>query len=66
MERRLLVEMMTMKGGQGRLEKIRDEYEEELKCIFKRIDAVKEYQTMIDLHLAELKKQKVDSNAEPG
>lgn len=42
MERRLIEEMATMKGGRGRLKKVREQCEEECSALTETIDHINE------------------------
>lgn len=64
MERRLLEEMAGMKGGQGRLEKILDEYKRQRAAGLVRVQEIDELTALIVSSLQGMKSQKVDAAAE--
>ena len=65
MERRLIEEMCTMKGGQGRLEKILEEYRAKRADGLLRVQEIDELIELIIRSIAEMKQQKsVDSMGE--
>ena len=64
MERRLIEEMAGMKGGQGRLEKILDEYKQQRAAGLVRVQEIDDLITLIVASLQAMKSQKVDAAAE--
>ncbi len=65
MERRLIEEMTTMKGWQGRLEKILEEYRAKRADGLLRVQEIDELIELIIRSIAEMKQQKsVDSMGE--
>ena len=63
MERRLIEEMTTLKGGQGRLEKILEEYRQERANSLNRVAEIDELMQLILDCLNEMKPQKVVDTA---